>query len=291
MRLPKFEYFAPKTIDEACSLLLEYKGEAKVIAGGTDLLGQMKRKEALPKYLINIRGISDQDYIIHDGQEGLRIGAQATILSIETSSLVQGKFGILAQAASELGTVQVRNRATIGGNLCNAAPSAEMAPPLIALGARVKIRAASGERIVPIEDFFTGPGQTLLKAGEVVAEIQVPDLPPRSGGVYIKHCIRRAQDLAIVGVGVITTMDKDVLSDVKIALGAVAPTPIRAKKAEEILKGKKPEDALLEKAGLTASDEASPIDDVRGSAEYRRKMIKVLVRRAIKQAVEQVKTG
>ena len=291
MRLPKFEYFAPKTIDEACSLLSQYKQQAKVIAGGTDLLVQMKRKEALPKYLINIRGIADQDYIFHDGKEGLRIGAQATIRSIETSPLVGEKFGILAQAASQLGIVQVRNRGTIGGNLCNAAPSAEMAPPLIALGARVKIRAANGERIVPIEDFFTGPGQTVLKPNELVTEIQVPDLPPQSGGVYIKHSIRKAQDLAIVGVGAITTMDKDVLSDVKIALGAVAPTPIRAKKAEEILKGKKPESDLLEKAGLAASQEASPIDDVRGSAEYRRKMIRVLVKRAIKQAVEQVKTG
>ena len=291
MRLPKFEYFAPKTIDEACSLLAQYKQQAKVVAGGTDLLVQMKSKEALPKCLINIRGITDQDYITHDGKEGLRIGAQATIRSIETSPLIRDKFGILAQAAGELGTVQVRNRGTIGGNLCNAAPSAEMAPPLIALGARVKIRAANGERVVPIEDFFTGPGQTVLKLGELVTEIQVPDLPPRSGGTYIKHSIRRAQDLAIVGVGVVISMDKDVLSDVRIALGAVAPTPIKAKKAAETLKGKKPEDDLLEKAGVIASQEASPIDDVRGSAEYRRKMIRVLVKRAIKQAIEQARTG
>jgi len=289
MRLPEFEYLAPKTVDEACSLLSQYRGQAKVIAGGTDLLVQMKHKEALPKYLVNLRSIPDQEYIIYDGKEGLRIGAQTTIQSVEASSLVRERFGILAQAASHLGTVQVRNRGTIGGNLCNAAPSAEMAPPLIALAARVKIRSTGGERMVHVEDFFTGPGQTILKPDEVVTEIQVPDLPRWSGGTYMRYSIRRALDLPIVGVGVVITMGGDVLSDVKIALGAVAPTPIRVRKAEEILKGNTPEDALLEKAGLTASEEASPRDSIRASAEYKRRIIKALVRRALKQAIEQAR--
>ena len=287
----RFDYLEPKTIEEAVSLLSKYDGRAKVIAGGTDLMVEIRNKAIKPGYVVDIAGISGLDYIKYNNKQGLRIGALTTIRALETSTEVQHRYPVISQAASQLGSVAIRNVGTIGGNLCNAAPSAEMAPPLIALGARVKIRAANGERIIPIEDFFTGPGQTVLKPNELVTEIQVPDLPPRSGGVYIKHSIRKAQDLAIVGVGAITTMDKDVLSDVKIALGAVAPTPIRAKKAEEILKGKKPESDLLEKAGLAASQEASPIDDVRGSAEYRRKMIRVLVKRAIKQAVEQVKTG
>ena len=288
---PKIEYFTPKTIEEARSLVLKYKGEAKIIAGGTDLVVQMKHKEVLPRHIINIRGISGQDYIVHDEKEGLRIGAMATIRSIEVSPVVREKFNILAQAASELGSAQVRNRATIAGNLCNAAPSAETAPPLIVLGAKAKIMGADGERTVPIENFFTGPGQTVLRPDEILVEIQVPNLLPRSSGVYIKHTIRKALDLAIVGVAVIVTLDGDTLSDVKIALGAVAPTPVRATRAEDVLRGNQIDDDLLQKAAQTAFNQCSPIDDIRSSAEYRCKMIKVLVPRAIKQAAAQVKMG
>ena len=287
----KIEYVTPKTIEEARSLVLKYKGEAKIIAGGTDLVVQMKHKEVLPKHIINIRGISGQDYIVHDEKEGLRIGALATMRSIEVSPVVREKFNILARAASMLGTWQVRNRATIAGNLCNAAPSAETAPPLIVLGAKAKIMGADGERTVPIENFFIGPGQTILKPGEILTEIQVPNLLPRSGGIYIKHTLRKALDLAIVGVAALVTMDGDILSDVKIALGAVAPTPVRATRAEDVLRGNKINDDLLQKAAQTAFNQCSPIDDVRSSAEYRCKMIQVLVPRAIKQAVEQVEMG
>ena len=287
----KIEYVTPKTIEEARSLVLKYKGEAKIIAGGTDLVVQMKHQEVLPKHIINIRGISGQDYIIRDEKEGLRIGALATIRSIEVSPVVREKFNILARAASMLGTWQVRNRATIAGNLCNAAPSAETAPPLIVLGAKAKIMGADGQRTVPIENFFIGPGQTILKPGEILTEIQVPNLLPRSGGIYIKHTLRKALDLAIVGVAVIVTMDGDTLSDVKIALGAVAPTPVRAPRAEDVLRGNQIDDDLLQKAAQTAFNQCSPIDDIRSSAEYRCKMIKVLVPRAIKQAAAQVKMG
>ncbi len=287
----KTEYFMPKTIEEARSLVLKYKGEAKIIAGGTDIVVQMKHKAVLPKHIINIRGISGQDYIIRDEKEGLRIGALATMRSIEVSPMVREKFNILARAASMLGTWQVRNRATIAGNLCNAAPSAETAPPLIVLGAKAKIMGADGERTVPIENFFIGPGQTILKPGEILTEIQVPNLLPRSGGIYIKHTLRKALDLAIVGVAALVTMDGDILSDVKIALGAVAPTPVRATRAEDVLRGNKINDDLLQKAAQTAFNQCSPIDDVRSSAEYRCKMIQVLVPRAIKQAVEQVEMG
>ena len=291
MLSPKVEYLTPKTIEEACSLALKYKEQAKIIAGGTDLLIRMKHKEVLPKYIINVRGILGHDYIIHNEKEGLRIGALATIHSIEVSPLLREKFSILAQAASKLGSAQIRKQATIAGNLVNAAPSAETAPPLIVLEAKTKIIGADGERTIPVESFFIGPGQTVLKPDEILVEVQVPNLPPRSGGVYLKHAVRKAMDLAIVGVAVIVTVDGDVLSDVKIALGAVAPTPIRVKRAEEILKGKKISDDLLQKAGQTASDESSPIDDIRSSADYRRKIIKVLVARAIEQAVGQVRTG
>lgn len=285
------KYFAPRTMEEALSLLLEYQEQARVIAGGTDLLVQMKHGDILPEYIINIRGIPEQDYIIYDDRVGLSIGTLATIHSLEDSPLIKEKFDVLAQAASKLGTPQIRNRATLAGNLCNAAPSAELAPALIVLGAKARIMGTAGERAVLIEDFFIGPGLTVLKPDEILAEIQVPNLLPHSGQVYIKHTIRKALDLAIVGVAVIATLDGEVLSNVKIALGAVAPTPIRAKKAEEILTGKRLEDDLLEKAGLIAAEESSPISDVRSSADYRRKMVGVLVARAIKQAAEQVEAG
>lgn len=285
------KYFAPRTMEEALSLLLEYQEQARVIAGGTDLLVQMKHGDILPEYIINIRGIPEQDYIVYDDKVGLSIGALATIHSLEDSPLIKEKFDVLAQAASKLGTPQIRNRATLAGNLCNAAPSAELAPALIVLGAKARIMGTAGERAVLIEDFFIGPGLTVLKPDEILAEIQVPNLLPHSGQVYIKHTIRKALDLAIVGVAVITTLDGEVLSNVKIALGAVASTPIRAKQAEEILTGKRLEDDLLEKAGLIAAEESSPISDVRSSADYRRKMVEVLVARAIKQAAEQVEAG
>jgi len=286
----KIEYFAPKTIQEACSLALKYKEEAKIIAGGTDLLVQMKRKEVSPKYIINIRGIG-QDYIIYDDRDGLRIGALATICSIGVSPLVRERFNILAQAASQLGSRQVRVRATIGGNLCNAAPSADTIPALMVLEAKIKIMGADGERIVPIEDFFAGPLKTVLRPDEILAEIQVPNLAPRSGGAYIKYTVRKAMDMAIIGVAALVTMDGDAVSDARIALGTAAPTAIRARRAEEILKGNKIDDNLLEKAGQTALEESSPRDSLRASADYRSELVKVLVPRAIKRAVEQVGGG
>lgn len=288
---PKIEYLRPRTIQEACSLALQYKGEAKIIAGGTDLLVEMKRKEVLPKYIIDIKDIPGQDDIIYDAKKGLRIGALATIRSIEVSPVIRRGFGILAQAASKLGTWQVRNRGTIAGNLVTAAPSADTIPALMVLGAKIKIMGADGERVVPIEDFFIGPLKTVLRSDEMLAEIQVPNLAPRSGGAYIKHTVRKAMDLAIIGVAALVTMDGDVMSDARIALGTSAPTVIRARKAEEILKGNKISDDLLEKAGQTALEESSPRDSLRASAAYRSKLIKVLVPRAIKQAVEQVKAG
>jgi len=283
------KYFAPKTMEEACSLLSSHKVEAAVIAGGTDLIVCMKKGIALPRYVINIGRIAGQDYINYDEKKGLRIGGQAPILSLATSPVIRAKYGVLAQAAGELGTPHVRRGATLAGNLCNASPSAETAPALIVLGASLKLVSTERERTVPLEDFFVGPGQTVRAPDEILAEIRVPNLAPRSGGVYLKHTVRKALDLAIVGVAVMVTMEGDSLHDVKIALGAVAPTPLRAKAAEAVLKGKKATDSLLQQAGQVAADVSRPIDDIRSSAEYRRKMVKVLTIRAIQQAIGQVK--
>lgn len=286
----RFEYLEAGTVEEAVSLLDRYGGEARAIAGGTDLVVQLRYRECAPKYLVDLKTIPGLDHIVEDG-EGLRLGALATIRSVETSPLIKERYSILAQAAHLLGSVQVRNLATVGGNLCHAAPSAETAAPLLALGARARIAGPSGERLVPLEDFFAGPGQTCLKPGEILVELQVPSPTPRSAGVYLKHSIRKAMDIAFVGTGVVVELaDGDgVCKDIRIALGAVAPTPMRAVKAEAHLRGKVLEEGVLREAGEIASQECSPISDIRCSAEHRREIVKVFVRRAALQAAELVR--
>jgi len=290
MLLSQFEYFAPKTIEEACSLLSKYSGQARVLAGGTDLLVKMKHRRVTPRYLINLKSIPDLDYISYDDKEGLRIGALASLEAVKTYATIRQRFGILAEAAGVVGSVAIRNQGTIGGNLCNAAPSAETAPALIALAAKVKIVGPGGERIVALEEFFTGPSETVLQTGEILTEVQVANLPSRSGGIYLKHSLR-GMDIARVGVGVVITLDRETCADIKITLGAVAPTPIRTRKAEAVIKGQEPKKELMERAAQIASEESRPIDDIRSYAEYRRKMVVTLTAQAIEQAVKQAKQG
>lgn len=282
----RFEYLEPATIEEAVSLLTKYNGRAKVIAGGTDLLVPMRQKVIRPDYVVDIINIPGLDYINYDEKQGLRIGALTTIRSLEKSTELNQRYPVISQAASQLGSVAIRNMGTLGGNLCNAAPSAETAPALIGLSAKARIVGPDGERVVPLEDFFTGPGTTVLKTAELLVEIQVPVLPPRTKGVYLKHAIRGTIDLAIVGVAIIATLEPEakVCEDIKIVLGAVAPTPMRARQAEEIIKGKKIDDALIDKCAQVASDESRPITDIRASYWYRKEIVKVFTRQAIKEA-------
>jgi CO/xanthine dehydrogenase FAD-binding subunit len=284
-KLPKFDYLAPKTVDEALSLLSRHKGKAKVMAGGTDLVPKLKRRELkAPEYVIDLKDIPDLDYIKYDGGV-LKLGALLTINALETSSVVRGKFNILFQAARSMASTQVRNRGTIVGNICNAVPSADTAPALLTLEAKVKIISRKGERMVNIEDFFTGPNQTVLNGEELVREIQVSDLPPHSKGVYLKLSPRRAMDLAVVGVAVVVVTKSGTCDDIRIALGAVAPTPVRARRAEDSIRGRKWSDGAIEKAAGITAEESRPISDHRASAEYRSEMVKTLTRRAIKQAI------
>ncbi len=283
----RFNYLEPATVEEAVSLLGKYDGKAKVVAGGTDLLVQIRDKLIAPEYVVDIGYISGLDYIDYNETQGLRIGALTTIRAIEKSSKICQVYPAISQAAGLLGSMAIRNVATIGGNLCNAAPSADTAPALIGLSAKGKIIGPDGEKFVSLEEFFTGPGCIVCEPGELLVEVQVPVPPPGTKGVYLKHG-RSAIDLATVGVAVIMTLEPGVVCrDVKIVLGAVAPTPMRAKKAEEILRGKKVEPALIEKSAQVAADEARPITDVRASAEYRKEMVKVYTRRAIAQLVAQ----
>jgi carbon-monoxide dehydrogenase medium subunit len=224
-----FEYLEPKDSAEACALLSRYKEEAKIIAGGTDLLTTMRRRVIRPRYIIDLKAIPGLDYIRRDG-EILKIGALTTIHDIEISQIICAQFPVLAEAARKMATLAIRNMGTIGGNLCNAAPSADMAPPLIGLGARAKIEGPQGERSVALEDFFAGPGMTVLQDGEMLAEILVPDQPAHTYGVYKKFTPRTAIDIALVGVAVVITLDSKHIRvvDARIVLGAVAPTPVRA---------------------------------------------------------------
>ncbi len=288
-----FEYFEPLSIKEAVSLLNKYGNKAKVLAGGTDLVPLLKDKTLSPEYVISVGKLADLDYIKSDGKKGLRIGALTTIRSIETSKHLKPiNCAILCQAASQMASMSIRNVGTLAGNLCNASPSADMAPALLALGATVKLVSASGERTLSLDDFFVGPGSTAIKPNELLTEIQIPVPSPHTGGSYIKYVTRGGEELALIGVAALLTIGADgICSAARIALGAVAPTPVRATQTEKLLTGKKIDDNLVKKAAQTASDEARPIDDIRGSAEYRREMLKVFTRDAIKQAAEMAKSA
>ena len=269
------------------SLLSKYGSKGKIIAGGTDLLVQIREKGIKPDYVIDISYIPRLDYLIYDDGQGLLVGALTSITAIEKSAEVRRRHPLISYAASQLGSVAIRNMGTIGGNLCNASPSAEMAPALIALSARAKIVGPDEERVIPLENFFTGVGITVLKQEELLLEIQVPPPLPKTTGVYLKHSLRGTIDLAIVNVAVVLTLETEheICKDVKIVLGAVAPTPIRANKAEEIIKGSKVDEDSIREAAMTAAEEAKPITDIRSTAEYRKEMVKVLTARLIRKAM------
>lgn len=285
--LPKFEYLEARTVGEACSLLKKYGDRAKIIAGGTDLLVSMKKRNITPWYIINIKNIPDLEYIQYDNEKGLKIGALTALESIESSPMIRERFFIVADAAHQIGSPQIRNWATIGGNLCNAAPSADMALPLIGLGAMVKIEGINGEKVFPIEQFFIGPGINVLETGEILTEIQVPTSSLHTGGAYLKLPSRTSIDIAVVGVAVVLTLNSEHrrVLDARIVLGAVAPIPMRAHKAENIIKGKVIEEQLIVRAAQTAAEEARPISDIRGSAKYRKEMVRVLTNLVIRQAI------
>jgi carbon-monoxide dehydrogenase medium subunit len=284
----RFEYFEPVTLDEAVALLGRFGADASLLAGGTDLLVEIREHIRWPRQVVNIKKIPGIATLEYDDRTGLRFGALVTAREIETSPVVLEKYPGLMQAARELGSIQVRHRATIVGNICRASPSADSLPPLIADGASVTMYGPSGERTVALEDFFTGPGRTVLGPGELVTEVTVPPPPPRTGKRYIKHGRRKAMELATVGVGVTLTLGGTACREIRIALGAVAPTPIRARKAEDALRGRVLEGASIEAAARIAMGECRPISNVRGSADYRRDMVGVLTERAIRLAAEAV---
>jgi carbon-monoxide dehydrogenase medium subunit len=277
------DYFEPKTLSDALSLLAKHGAEAKVIAGGTDVMVDIKFKEE-PGSLVNIKKIPGLAGIKENGAS-LRIGALTTIRELETSALVREKLPVLWDAAHQFASLQVRNTATIGGNIGRASPSGETLAPLLVLDAKVKVAFADGEKTEPFSGFFQGPGKTSMGAKGLLTEIEIPYPPAGSKGAYLKHAVRGAMDIAMVGVAVMLTPDagKNTVQDIRIGLGAVAPTPVRAPKTEALLRGKPLTAALVKEAGALAASEASPISDQRSSAENRRWIVEALTRRGLEQ--------
>ena len=276
------EYFKPSSPEEAVRLNSQYNGQGSFIAGGTDLL---VTRDPQIKTLIDVTGLG-LNYIKANSHE-LRIGAVTTFAEIEESSLLTNSlYHIIAQAAHEMGTPQIRNRATIGGNICSAVPSADSAPALLVLDAKLSIYGTSGIRTIDITDFFQGTRKTVLEKGELLMEIQLPNLPDRTKSAFIKKGRVATSDLAVVNTAVrLTITDNGTCRDVRIALGAVAPNPLRAREAEAMLQGEKPQEKLLEQVAACAAEEINPISDVRSSAEYRTTLSRVLVRQALQEGV------
>jgi carbon-monoxide dehydrogenase medium subunit len=290
MHLPRFDYFAPTTISEACSLLVAHGSAALPLAGGTDLLVKMKNRKLVPRFIVNLKNIKDLDQIKYDAEGGLKIGAMTTIQALKNSIAIKRKCKILAQAAAAESSVQIRNIATLGGNIANASPAADAPIALIAAGSSVVISGANTQREVLLENFATGPGRIVLQQGEIVTEIHVPPLPPQTGVAYLKHSMRQT-DIAIVGVGVVLTLKDNVCSSVTIALGSVAHTVIRARQAEASLIGKTLTDDTITRAAQLAGGESRPIDDIRQSAQYRTEAIIEAAKATILRALEDAKTG
>ena len=287
MRIPKFEYYSGSTIEEVCMLLSKFGSEAKLLAGGTDLFVKMKKKEILPKYVISLKGIKDLDKIEWDENEGLKIGPLVTHEKIVNHPIVKQKYDFLSETCFKIGTRQVRNMGTLIGNLCNASPSSDAAPVLLVLGAKLKIVSLNGERTVPIEDFFIGPFKTILDPQEVLLEISIPKPPSFSSGSY--KYIHKASSVGetLAGVAIFLKMEPKnfICEEIRIGLSSVAPTPMRAKLAEESLVGKRLEEGLIRKAAEIASNETRP----RSRPWYRKEMVKVLFEEAIQSVMEKIK--
>jgi len=276
----KFDYLTPTSISEAISLHENYGNQAQYIAGGTDVMVKIKEGKISPQYVISLRHLQGLDHIIYEKGE-LTIGAMVTHRMLELSPTIRKEFPILIDAVENIGSVQIRNVATIGGNIVNAVPSADGAIPLVTLGAEVRVIGPKGKRAMALEDFFIGPGKTLLKSGEILVEFVIPKLPPHTGTAYWKHTRRAAMELPILGVAVLISLDDDMqtCTEAKIGMGVVAPTPMRAKNAEAILKGKKVDEEILKKAGKAAAEECKARDSIRGKAWYRRDMVELFVQR------------
>lgn len=293
----EFTFVKPSTLDEAIEALAARGPAARLIGGGTDLMLLIRDGTVAPEYVIDVRSISELRRLDYAADSGLALGAAVTLRSLETSPMVRRLYPHLAQSAAEIGSVQIRNLGTVGGNLCTSMPSADLAPALITLGASARIVGRGGERVVPLERFFAGPRRSVLAPDEVLVDLSIPPPAPRGGGVYLKMANRPTMDITFVGVAATIALSPSgtaadaPIQTARIALAAVAPTPIRAYEAEALLGGRSLDSALLEECGRLAAAACQPISDARATADYRREMVAVLTKRAIAIAVERARVA
>jgi carbon-monoxide dehydrogenase medium subunit len=275
----------PTSVEECLRALADRGPDARVVAGGTDLVPQLKAGMLQTGCVVDLSGVKQLRQLARANGSGLRIGAAVTARTLERDAAVKKAYPALSESGALVGSVQVRNLATLGGNLCNAAPSADMAPPLLALDAEAVIAGPNGTRRVPLASFFLGVRRTVLEPGELLVEIVVPDPRPHRGGNYRRHTPRRELDIAVVGVASQLTLAQGVCTKARIALAAVAPTPVRATAAERLLEGQPVTPELIERAAAAAVEAARPISDQRGSADFRRHLVQVLTRRTLTTAL------
>lgn len=287
----RFEYHEPRSLDDAIALLIRHGDDAALLAGGTALLIDMRHGERHPDHLVSLWGIPGLAGVQANG--GLHIGALTTISELAEAVVSQPPLKGLLEAARMLGARQVQNMATVGGNICKASPGADMVPPLLCLDAQLRLVGSDGERTTPLDGFLTGPDQTAIRPAEVLTEIFVPPPGPRTGTAFLKVMRRHAVDCSIVAAAACIRLAEDgqTCLAARIAVGAAAPNPFRAKRAEDILEGQKIGPDLVAEAGRKAREESHPISDVRASADYRRMLVETLVTRAVLNAAERAVRG
>lgn len=280
-----FDYVAPQSVAEAVALLAEHGERARILAGGTDLLVQMRAGRRQPELVVDVKNIPELTSIAWDPGQGLTLGAAAPCYQIASNEHVRSHYPSLAEVASLIGGTQIQGRASIGGNLCNAAPSADAVPLLIALAATCKIVSPGGERTIAVEDFCTGPGQNVLGQGELLVSLSLPAPRPSQGVRYLRFIPRNEMDIAVAGAGVSVVLNNGRFESARIALAAVAPTPLFVREAGDALAQQPVNDESIARAAAIARDAARPITDMRGTVEYRRHLCEVLTRRALQEAV------
>jgi carbon-monoxide dehydrogenase medium subunit len=288
MYLNQFEYYAPKASGEALDLIKRLGSRAKVLAGGTDLLNMMKEKLIKPECLVDINNVAEFKGIAYEPGKGAVIGSTTKVSEVEHSAIIREKYYALHQAAGELGSTQVRNMATIGGNSCHASPAAETPTPLVTLGARVVLSSISGERELPLEEFITGNRETALAEGELLTKFILPEPAPKSASRYSYIGLRDAMEIDAVNMAVNLVLDEDgrTIKDLRLVMGSVFPRPLVSKEVPAIMVGKEFSADLVEKAAQAVAKEAKPISDIRASEEYRREVVPVLARRLLQEAFD-----
>jgi CO/xanthine dehydrogenase FAD-binding subunit len=283
----RFAYETAHTLGDAVALLARLGPGTRLLAGGTDLLPQIKEHVVEPPAVIALGCIPEMQVLEATPDGGLRIGAKVRMRAIERSPLVLGRYEAVAQGATLVGSVQIRNLATLGGNICNAAPSADVTPALIAFGGEGVTAGPNGRRTVPLEKFFLGPRRTVLEPGELLVEVRLPPPPPHTGSCYLRHTPRLEMDIAVAGSGAVVTLNGERIAEARICLASVAPTPVRAPSAEALLRDAPATEETIARAAAAAAQDCSPISDVRGSEDYRRHLVIVLTARALRAAIAQ----